>query len=181
MTLVSQPLSTPEWCFPTFASNYESRLAGRKRGLDEGEEEHNDLRGPNKKAKVADLLKNMSNVSNTSDNMSLEARAPHETLAGADDWRYEPIIPDSAENEFQLEEPEPIDVEKVIAILLEALNPPIAKPDPPKPSYRPRPTSPLSNSPDRVPFVRKSVRGACPGRLDPSLQKWVLSKNHYEE
>lgn len=186
MTLVSQPLSTLEWCFPTITNKYEARRAGRKRGHDaecEGEQlEHMDLRGPTKKPKVADSPGSVSNVSNASNNMALEAMAPHEPLAGADDWRYEPRMPDSVQNEFPLEEePEPIDVEKVIAILLQALNPPSTKPDPPMRSCRPYPTSPLSNSPDRVPFVRKSVGGPCPGKPDLSLQKWVLSKNHYEE
>jgi hypothetical protein len=47
------------------------------------------------------------------------------------------------------------------------------------PTFSVRPTSPLSNSPDRVPFVRKVIGGSCAGKTEQSLCRWVLYRNHF--
>jgi len=46
---------------------------------------------------------------------------------------------------------------------------------------RPRPTSPLSDCEDRAPYVRKIVGGACAGKIEPSLCRWVLIRNHFTD
>jgi hypothetical protein len=46
-------------------------------------------------------------------------------------------------------------------------------------STRAAPTSPLSESPNRIPFVRKVIGGSCAGKREPRLYRWVLCKNHF--
>ncbi|KAF8574569.1 hypothetical protein K439DRAFT_1624222 [Ramaria rubella] len=197
MTLVSPPFSTPEWIFPTITNKYEPRLASRKRCYDADRDEQNQentemhSREANKKAKLMEPLRNVSNASNA----SVNARAPQEFMAGTGDWRYEPHGHDEAifnqgdDYEDDADAPaKPVDVEKVIAILLNAINASHQKSTselgdvvPCARSYHRQPTSPLSDSSVRTPFVRKSVGGGCRGRLEPGLKKWVLCKNHVQE
>jgi hypothetical protein len=194
MSVVPHSSPTPEWILPVTTNNYEARLPGRKRGHEEVCEETQDLmvtctRRPNKKPKLDGSFRDVSNASNA----SLEQRAPHEFLADAGDWKFEPLVDHNLvlEEDSQQDVPldpkpsnDPVDVGKVIAILLEAMkasNQRMETPEPPDRSYQRHPTSPLSDPSYRAPFVRKSVGGPCRGRTDPGLRRWVVSKNHIEE
>lgn len=190
MILVSNSPSDSEWLLPTVTNNYEARLARRKRSLDEACEEKQELtkmhtRRSNKKTKVEGSLQDVLNASNAS-NACID-RAPHEVLAGAGDWIFEPlqVVED---NELVTGDTAPsheaVDVGKVISILLAAISASRRRdesPEPPARSHRPHPTSPLSNSYYRTPFIRKSVGGPRRGRIEPGLRKWVMCKNHVEE
>lgn len=195
MILVSQPPSTPEWILPASTNNYDVGLAGRKRGCDETNEGKQGLtimcaRPPNKRTRLGDAFRNVSNTSNACN----DSRAPHEFLGGAADWKFEPLVKQSAVSDTDSQDhdldgdnsppSQPVDVEKVVAILLEAMrssNQRTETPEPPARSYQHYPTSPLSDSFCRTPFVRKSVGGPCRGRTDPGLRRWVVCRNHLEE
>ncbi|KAF8495324.1 hypothetical protein JB92DRAFT_1110667 [Gautieria morchelliformis] len=194
MIAVPQSSPTPEWILPATSNNCEARLPGRKRGHDEVCEETQELmvmgtRRPNKKPKLECSFRDVSNTSNA----CIDSRAPHEFLAGAGDWKFEPLVDHTLvlEEESQQDDPldpkpssDTVDVDKVIAILLEAMKPSnqrMYSPEPSDRSYQRGPTSPLSDSSHRTPFVRKSVGGPCRGRTDPGLRRWVVSKNHIED
>lgn len=186
MIVFSQPFSDPEWILPTVTNCQEIHLVGRKRGHDEGCEEKQELkqmhtRCPNKKAKLEGSLQDVSNASNTRPDLW----APHEILADASDWKFEPLV---EQRDVIMEEDIPqkglVDVDRVVAILLEAMSGPSCRAqslEPPANSYQRHPTSPLSNSDRRMPFIRKSVGGPLRGRTDPGLRRWVVCKNHVEE
>jgi hypothetical protein len=185
MIVFSKPPTEPEWILPTVTNTHEARLAGRKRGYDEACEEKQELtqmhtRRFNKKAKIDGSFQVALNASN-----ACIDPAPHEVLAGAGDWKFEPLVEDN--NLLTADDVPPsesVDVEKVISILIEAMNASSQRAESPEPPARPhqhRPTSPLSDSCHRTPFIRKSVGGPCRGRTDPGLRKWVMCKNHVEE
>ena len=196
MIVVSQPSPTLEWILPTTTNNHKVSLPGRKRGRDEACEEIQELtamctKHPNKKTKIEDTLWDVSNASDA----CIDTRAPHEFLEGASDWKFEPLVKHNALSDEGVQRSdlvdgdnslpnEPVDVAKVIAILLEAMKSSSqgnGSPELPASSYRRHPTSPLSDSFHRAPFIRKSVGGPCRGRIDPGLWRWVVCNNHLEE
>jgi len=184
MTLTSQALEHhTEWSFPAITHYRGSdRVAGLKRCRDVDDDNENEpmchdencLRGASKKFRVKDVLDASSLMSAFHGSLS-----PRESAE-----RIKDDVPIVDNNAMTATATGALEVAKVIAILLDTLDktksdkllpPPQASP------YRRLPTSPLSNSPYRAPYVRKQVGGVCRGRVEPGLQKWLLRKNHMDD
>ncbi|KAF8521219.1 hypothetical protein BU17DRAFT_88119 [Hysterangium stoloniferum] len=181
MALISQALEPhKQWNFSAI-TNYRGsdRVAGRKRSRDVDDENENEsmchhesnLRGSSKKFRVKDVLDASSLMSAFDGAFS----HPESVKDG---------VPVQDNNAITATATEALEVAKVIAILLDTLDKKKSQqllPSPQASPHRRLPTSPLSDSPYRAPFVRKEVGGVCRGRVEPGLQKWLLRKNHMDE
>jgi hypothetical protein len=179
MATISHPLALTQWTFPAMCNYRDSdRMASRKRSRDVDDESENgnifhhenSLRGASKKARVHDAF-DASSIMGAFD----------ASLSRADDRIKDDGLVQDYVNESTAAT-EALEVAKVIAILLDTLDKKTSEYIPSRPNpYKRLPTSPLSDSPHRAPFVRKVVGGVCAGRVDQGLQKWLLRKNHIDK
>ncbi|KIJ50885.1 hypothetical protein M422DRAFT_244833 [Sphaerobolus stellatus SS14] len=194
MTVVAplQP-SKAQWSFSSITNTCEQRsVAGRKRGREEdngyalkkGSATETSEKRQSKRPKLGETTNSASNAS-------------------VDDRRYVPLLEDmpqtvtehqtasdSHESAHTSQTSEHgLDISKVLALLLEAINETTkqeqekensqrhATPSPSPQAYEHRPSSPLCGLPERAPYIRRQIGGSCHGRVDPGIQRWVLEKN----
>ena len=191
MAVVSQPALSAEWSFPSSVNPYDAPAFGPHIELADHTAVHQ-LQVANKRRAHelewddedsgerldSSLKKSKKSMSRTVDPHQLHGENPAQGVP--------PAAP-------------PPHIEQVISILVDALTssgptPPMMAlgclPEPPItvlsstvpssfPIPRTVPTSPLSNCPNRAPFVRKTIGGSCAGKSEASLCRWVLCKNHF--
>ncbi|GJJ08734.1 hypothetical protein Clacol_002953 [Clathrus columnatus] len=169
MAIISEHSASTSWPFPSITNNYDdpSRAVKRKRVLEKVD--YNGGQGSSRISRKRVRTVNVSDASNL----------PH-TLHIVDHDQHDRV-------DSQVLSADSIDVANFLALLLDGLNKKakleLTSSEAVKPlsPYQRRPTSPLAQSPHRQPFVRKQVGGHCHGRVEPSLQRWVLYKNHIDE
>ena len=191
MAVVSHPALSPEWSFPSPINPFDAPTFGSHIDLDHTSVHHIPI-GHKRCAHEIDWddeelgqrVDSRAKKAKTSQCHSVEPHQLHRESAS-------PAV------QAPSTVPSPPQIEQVISIIVDALTSSTSTtssgtpPDPPitvlssnvpvKPtiSSHPTPTSPLSNSPNRAPFVRKVIGGSCAGKTEPSLYRWVLCKNHF--
>lgn len=190
------PTATPlqpvrsQWSFSSITNTCENRsLSGRKRTRDEEDERalkkatHAESL-PKRHNKRPRLTEEVVSVSNTVVDERKFVSLLEETEYGVALDKEDQTQSSASENA--------LDVSKVLAFLLEAINE-SSKEDEQHTAatsdahtthrhpYRRAPTSPLCGLPNRAPFVRKRVGGSCSGKVDTGLQRWVIQKNFAHE
>lgn len=171
MAVLSESSVSMSWPFPSITNNYDDprKVVKRKRSYEHlgkvgCDEDQHLARYSHKRLRVTTV----SDASNIPHSLHAEEYDRH----GCAD--NPPLSTNSA------------DVANFLALLLDGLNKHSKIESPseilrPLSPYQRRPTSPLSQSPYRQPFIRKRVGGHCNGRVEPSLQRWVLYNRHIQE
>lgn len=194
MAVVSHPALSAEWSFPTPINPFDAPSFNPHADLDHTSVHHIPIVHKRRAHEIdwddEDLgqkVESRAKKAKTSSCLSVE---PHQL-------HRESVSPAAQAAPLTSQSPQ---IEQVISIIVDALTsntsttettPSSAPSDPPitvlssnvpvtsVSSFRSTPTSPLSDSPDRAPFVRKVIGGSCAGKTEPSLYRWVLCKNHF--